>query len=126
MSPDATELPDVVNLAERGRSLLDTADRATSGRAAANLVPGAGRVLTQTLLALTAGSVLADHTAPGSATLHVLEGSGVLTVDDDELELVAGQWVPIPAAVHGVRATEDLVCLLTVARSIPDQRDPDE
>lgn len=108
-------MSDPIDLLEHGRRLLSTASDAAAGRAARNLLPGADQVLTQTLLALAADAVLADHTAPGPATLQVLEGSGVLTADGDECPVEAGQWVRIPDGPHGLRAVTDLVCLLTVA-----------
>jgi len=104
-----------LDLLDHGRQLMDTAGSAPSGRAARNLVPGAGQPLTQTLLAMGADVVLADHDAPGPATLQVLDGEGVLTLDGDDCVVAAGQWVRIPEGPHGLRAVTDLVCLLTVA-----------
>lgn len=114
-TPDVPAPSDPVDLSDHGRRLLATARGAASGRAAHNLLPGGGEVLTQTVLALAADAVLADHTAPGPATLLVLDGSGVLTVDDDHRPVEAGQWLRIPDRSHGLRAVTDLVCLLTVA-----------
>lgn len=123
MTPDAAapsdpETPapsDPIDLLDHGRDLLATARSASSGRAAHNLLPGGGQVVTQTMLALVADAVMADHTAPGVATLLVLDGSGVLTVDDDQCPVAAGQWLRLPERSHGLRAVTDLVCLLTVA-----------
>lgn len=115
MEPLARALSDPVDLLDHGRQLLTTAGSAPSGRAARNLVPGAGQPLTQTLMALASDVVLADHDAPGPATLQVLQGKGVLTVDGDDCVVEAGQWVRIPETPHGLRAVTDLVCLLTVA-----------
>ncbi len=114
-------LPDPVDLLDRGRRLLTTAGSAASRRAARNLVPGAGQALTQTLMALCADAALDDHTAPGPATLQVLAGSCVLTVDGDLCQVQAGQWMRIPDGPHGLRAVTDVVCVLTVGFRHPDQ-----
>lgn len=86
-----------------------------NGRAARTLTPGAGARLKQTLLALTAGTELADHAAPGSATIQVLRGSATLRWDDTSLAVPAGHWAVIPEQQHGLHADEDTVALLTVA-----------
>lgn len=109
---DATE---VLHLPTEVEEVLDAARAGDSGRAARTLVKGAGARLKQTLLALTAGTVLADHEAPGEASLQVLRGSVRLTADDVDLPMAEGAYAPIPATRHGVRAIEDAVVLLTVA-----------
>ncbi len=114
-------LSDPVDLLDRGRRLLTTAASAASRRAARNLVPGAGPTLTQTLMAMCADAVLDDHTAPGPATLQVLAGSCVLTVDGDLCQVQAGQWMRIPDGPHGLRAVTDVICVLTVGFGHRDQ-----
>lgn len=103
-----------VSLHGLGRELLSAASDAPSGRAARNLLPGSGHALTQTLLALVAGTVLADHATPGPASLQVLAGTATLTTDDSSCTVRSGHWVTVPDGAHGLRAIEDLVCLLTV------------
>lgn len=103
-----------VDLRGLGDSLLGEAAESDNGRAAVTLTPSAGGPLKQTLLALRAGHALAEHTAPGPASLHVIVGEGALLHDGEETSLRAGAWVPIPRSVHSVRADEDLVALLTV------------
>lgn len=88
------------------------------GRAARTLTPGDGAPLKQTLLALQAGRQLAEHRAPGAATLMVLRGRATLTWEDQTVALVEGHWAVIPAAAHALRAEEDAVMLLTVARDV--------
>lgn len=102
------------DLTELGAELLADARAQESGRSATSLVAGPGTPLKQVLLALSAGSVLQDHRAPGPATLQVLEGRVALTWDGERQILRAGQWAPIPNAVHGLAAEQDSVAVLTV------------
>jgi quercetin dioxygenase-like cupin family protein len=112
---------EVVDLSRLGERLLDSArDGRGPGRAAHSLVAGPGRPLKQVLMALDAGSRLADHRAPGAASLLVLSGRVTLTWDDRSVVLDRGQWAPIPAAVHGLHAAEPTVVLLTVAAAATD------
>jgi len=106
---------ETLDLRQTAIDVLDEARANPSGRTARTLTPGAGVPLKQVLLAMTAGSVLQDHRAPGPATLQVVVGSIVLTWQDHKAEISAGQWAPIPDAIHGVTASEDAVVLLTVA-----------
>src|SRR5437762_11448920 len=60
----------VRNLAAAAAELLERAAAAPAGRAALTLVSGAGAPLKLTLLALWGGVHLAEHDAPGAATLR--------------------------------------------------------
>lgn len=112
------EVPDEpLDLHAAGAELLETARTQRSGRAARTLLPGTPAPLTQTLLALTGGSSLGDHAAPGPSSLHVLEGTVTLTWDGGSRELRAGAWTPIPDQVHGLQAATDAVALLSVAHT---------
>ncbi|WP_370324206.1 cupin [Euzebya sp.] len=106
---DLTMLPAAVD------AVLAEARDARSGRAARTLVPGAGAPLKQTLLALTAGTVLADHESPGAATIQVLRGEVRLTSGEGPQVLDAGALAPIPPMRHGLAANDDAVVLITVA-----------
>jgi quercetin dioxygenase-like cupin family protein len=86
-----------------------------AGRSARTLTPGAGADLKQTVLALTAGNRLQEHRTPGPATIQVLKGQVRLGSDAAELELLTGQWAPIPDEVHDLVALTDSAVLLTVA-----------
>lgn len=101
-----------VDLEEVGRSLLEEAR--SNGRAAVTLTPSTGGPLKQTLLALTEGSHLSEHTAPGPATIQVLRGSTRLNSEVGDAELEAGTWAPLPRERHSLHALEDVVALLTV------------
>lgn len=111
--PEATR-PETVPLLRVADEVLGRAREASAGRAARTLTPGAGVPLTQTVLALTEGSRLHDHRAPGHATIQVLRGDVRLRTDSVTLELSVGQWAEIPDAVHDLVATTDAAVLLTV------------
>lgn len=117
----ASRTPDTptvaIDLDAVGEELLQQARaRPSVGRAARTLAPGEGVPLKQTLLAIAAGQRLADHRAPGTATLVVLRGRATLSWSDAAVDVAAGQWVVIPDAVHALQAVEDVVLLLTVSR----------
>ena len=75
------------NLATAAAELLERAAAAPAGRAPLTLDRGAGAPLKQTLLALRSGAELAEHEAPGAATLQVLGGRLRLAATR------AGSWV---------------------------------
>ena len=109
-TPDAP-----VDTRQVAEQLLSEAEENGNGRAALTLTPTSGGPLKQTLLALRADHELSEHTAPGPATVYVLQGSAVLRVGDQETPLEQGQWAAIPRDLHTLRAVDDSVCLLTVA-----------
>ena len=120
----ATDTPPV-SLAALGDELLEQARGQPAGRAA-RTVTAAGTALRQVVLAITAGQRLQDHHAPGPATLQVLRGRVRVTVDGGEQALEAGEWAPIPDAVHGLVADEDAVALLSVGgvSAVDPEADP--
>lgn len=103
-----------VSLGELGSSLLDEAKANDNGRAALTLTPSLGGPLKQTVLALRAGHELAEHPAPGPATIHVLQGTARLIAGGGETSLSAGVWAPVPQERHALRADDDTVAILTV------------
>ena len=72
-------------------------------------------VLRQTVIALAAGSGLAEHNSPGEATLQVLRGRVRLTAAGESTEAEAGDLLVIPPDRHSLDATDDSAVLLTVA-----------
>lgn len=94
---------------------LDAARAASSGRSAVTVYGGREHDLRQTLVALTAGTVLGEHEAPGEATLQVLQGSVTLHAGDDSWDGQAGDHLVVPARRHDLSARSDAVVLLTVA-----------
>ena len=98
------------------REELQAARQASSGRSARTVFGGHEHVLRQTVIALLAGHALGDHENPGEATVHVLRGRVRLHSGDDAWDGRQGDLLLVPAAVHGLEATEDAVVLLTVAK----------
>jgi len=116
MKPATANATDAVDIPAISDALMEEARAANAGRAGHTLVPGGHAPLKQVLVALTAGTVLADHESPGAATLYVLSGRVRLTADDLSHELDSGAFIAIPPVLHGVEAIEDAVVLLTVAQ----------
>ena len=105
-----------LSLTALARQHLQAARAASSGRSAHTVHGGHEHLLRQTLIALTAGQVLADHENPGEATLQVLHGRVRLASGDTAWDGLPGDHLVIPDARHGLEALEDCVVLLTVAK----------
>jgi quercetin dioxygenase-like cupin family protein len=98
------------------REQLEAARGGSAGRASATVFGGHEHTLRQTLIALLAGSELAEHASPGDATLQVLAGRVRLRSGEDEWHGRSGDLLIIPSARHSLHAAEDAVVLLTVAK----------
>lgn len=73
---------------------------------------------TITLFAFDEGQALSEHTAPFNALVHVLEGSGEITVAGKPLQTKSGDAVLLPAnQPHAVKAQTRFKMLLTMIRS---------
>ncbi|WP_279101321.1 LuxR family transcriptional regulator [Gordonia bronchialis] len=107
---DSTSLPALVD------ELLSTAHSARSGRAAHTLHGNSHNKLRQTVIALTAGSVLAEHQGPGEATLHVLRGHVTLTAGDQSAVGIDGDVLSVPLERHELSVQHDSAVLLTVVK----------
>jgi quercetin dioxygenase-like cupin family protein len=71
--------------------------------------------LSVVLTHLHAGGTLAEHSAPGAATVQVLDGHARVRVGDEVLDVPAGRLVAFDARVrHDVAAIEDSTLLLTL------------
>lgn len=106
---------DTVSLTTLVDEQLAAARTAASGRSAHTVHGGHEHALRQTLIALTAGSGLAEHNSPGEATLQVLRGRVRLTTAGDSAEGAAGDLLVIPPERHSLEAIDDSAVLLTVA-----------
>jgi quercetin dioxygenase-like cupin family protein len=100
------------------RGQLQLAARAASGRSARTVYGGHEHSLRQTLIALAAGSSLAEHDSPGEATVHVLHGRIRLVAGDDFWNGSPGDLLTMPRSRHSLEAVEASAILLTVAQRI--------
>lgn len=94
-------------------------------------IPGRG-ILSQTLsdedgvqlvlFAFAAGEALSEHTSARPAIIHVLSGTGDLTVGGDAYEAGPGTWVRMPPELkHGIVARTPLVMALYLLPKQPGQ-----
>jgi len=71
--------------------------------------------VTKVLFAFDAGGALANHSAHGLVTIHVLEGRLMVQADEQDQELNAGEILILnPDVPHDVRASQASAMLLTV------------
>lgn len=89
-----------------------------AGRSAETVYGGHEHALRQTVLALTAGTSLAEHESPGEATVQVLTGRVRLTAGDETWEGRSGDLLVVPPARHALHAVEDSAILLTVSKAV--------
>jgi quercetin dioxygenase-like cupin family protein len=74
-----------------------------------------------TLMSLAVGMHIAEHTNPRNATVNVIEGQGVLMLEDKEIILESGVFVFIPAtARHAIKAVTNLAFLLILSERAAD------
>lgn len=105
-----------LSLTALARVQLEQAHAAGSGRSAKTVWGGHERVMRQTLIALTAGSELAEHENPGEATIQVLTGRVRLDADGHQWEGRQGDLLLVPPNRHALHALADSVILLSVAK----------
>ena len=107
-----------LSLEALSRQHLERAASSSTGRSSQTVYGGHERTLRQTLIALRAGSTLAEHENPGEATLLVHRGRIRLVSDDASWEGMAGDLLIVPEARHSVEALEDAAFVLTVAKAL--------
>lgn len=105
-----------LSLTALARVQLEQAHAAGNGRSAKTVWGGHERVMRQTLIALTAGSELAEHENPGEATIQVLTGRVRLDADGHQWEGRQGDLLLVPPTRHALHAQADSVILLSVAK----------
>ncbi len=76
-----------------------------------------------TLMSLAGETQIAAHANPRNATVNVIEGQGVLTLEGEAIVLELGVFVFIPAnARHALKAMTNLAFLLTLSEQVTDSR----
>ncbi|HEY6746268.1 MAG TPA: cupin domain-containing protein [Mycobacteriales bacterium] len=98
------------------RKHLQLAATTPNGRSAGTVYGRHEQVLRQTVIALMAGTSLAEHENPGEATVQVLSGRVRLLAGADSWDGRAGDLLVIPPGRHSLAAVENAVVLLTVAK----------
>ncbi|MTE17960.1 LuxR family transcriptional regulator [Streptomyces sp. TRM43335] len=101
-----------MGLPAQGEWLLAEAEVAEAGRASQTVVEVPG--LSVTLMALKEGRGLAEHRAPGAATLLCLTGRVSLSTVDRSWRLEPRELIAIPGERHRLTAEADSLVLLTV------------
>ncbi len=101
-----------MTLHRMGDEQLERARQSTNGRA--SMTVHRGKRLRQTLLALTAGTRMAEHQSPGDATLLCLRGRVRMNVGERSIEVAEGILVDVPPQRHDLVAEEDSLVVLTV------------
>ncbi|MFF9865217.1 cupin [Streptomyces sp. NPDC093595] len=69
--------------------------------------------LRQTVIALTAGTALDEHTPPPASSIQVLRGVVKVTGPSGDKELTMGSLYLMPHERHGLKAVTDAAVLLT-------------
>jgi nitric oxide dioxygenase len=72
-----------------------------------------------TLFCLAKDTEIEEHTSTRNAVITVLEGKGNLNLEGKDITLAPGVFVFMPAnAPHALRATENLVFILTLSEQV--------
>jgi len=94
-------------------NLEDMIEFAKDGIVSKTLVRAVGREIS--LFCMSAGQTISTHRSSFPAIIHVLQGKGEVTLASEKYEARPNAWFYMPANLpHAIRATENLVFLLTL------------
>lgn len=107
-------------LAQYASALREEPEYAANGRNGVTLVKTLG--LRVVLEVLRSGAELAEHRAPGSITVQVLEGEVRFHTGEETFRIREGEMLALPASrPHAVEAVRDTAFLLTIAPPVPKE-----
>lgn len=104
------------NLVAKAKELAKKASTKSSGRAADTVFGGHEKQLRQTVIALRAGTVMAEHNGPGEASLIVISGKLWLISDNDRWFGREFSYLVVPDTRISIEAETDTTFLLTVVK----------
>ncbi len=114
--PEAAHVGTLIDLAVVARELHADAESSSVGHAARTIVREPD--LRVVVIAMRAGSTIAEHHTGDTATVHVLHGHLRVRLGDRVVELGADHLLPIARGVaHDVVAVEPSAFVLVLARS---------
>lgn len=105
------------NLVAKARELSTKAATAPSGRASDTVFGGHEKQLRQTVVALRAGTIMAEHNSPGEASVVVITGRLWLVTDTDRWFAPEFGFLKVPDTRISFEAETDTTFLLTVVKS---------
>ncbi|WP_129839940.1 cupin [Streptomyces sp. RFCAC02] len=121
-------MEDITELADEHLALARDADHGRSAHLFLRDGP-----LRQSVIALTAGSVLEEHDAPPASSIQILRGRVRLVASDGvAADLEAGHIMQVPHSRHTLTAVHESVVLMTAVTATPEpvvvydtRREPD-
>lgn len=106
----------MASIEDKAKQLLEQARNADNGRQAKLLAKDGP--LRQSVIAMRAGEVLAEHNSPPAASVFLLKGRVKISAQEDAT-IEEGELEILTHYRHSVEALEDSVFLLTTVTSVP-------
>ncbi len=68
-----------------------------------------------TLFCMSSGSDISEHTSTREATVTVISGKGVFTLDSEDIDLKPGVFIHMdPGAAHALKSEDNLAFVLSL------------
>lgn len=75
-----------------------------------------GPLSNHTLMCLSGGTEISEHTSTCEAVVTVLKGKGIFTLKDEKIEMKPGVFIYMPKnEPHSLKADENLAILLSLS-----------